>query len=275
MKFFQSVMIVVGLLVAIIGLTVNFLDLANDPQKLRLFSLIGYTIFAIGILWFAFTSKHVSQVWRWVALGLLFLITIPFFIWVGTWIVTPVPVDNFNPLISYHHFEIADNGWSDLEITILDENGISVKALSDGQNFPGSIKREISSEHALAGNNSLKITTSVTAPGTYRGYVYRLGSINSYGIAMYVMLPKDVAPNPIEYIQICIPSNEWICSAGTDIVPGEWTPIVIDLSQENEEGDLYNQKITELAVQWRFSTESSTSFPLYFDAVEIYRSGTY
>lgn len=274
-KFIPSVMILIGLIVAVSGLASNVLDLVNDPEKLKIFFSIGYVIFAAGIIWFSFFSKEVGQKWRWMALGGLFLSTIIFFYWVGTWSnMRSANPDNSNPFVVRQSFENTNDGWSNLDIALVGEDNETKNTLAEDPNFPGSIKSEISSEQSLIGDNSLKIITSVTSPGDYKGFVSRQGSTNSYGIAIYAMVPKGYGDAPIDYIQLCLPSNRWVCSAATDLIPGEWTPIVVDLSQDNEDGELYNQKQTRLAVQWKFDTESSTTFPLYLDAVEIFNAGS-
>jgi len=274
----QWLITLIGLLITVIGLAGALLELASEPQKLRVFSLIGYVVFAVGVIWFAFSSGETSQTWRWIGLAVLYLSTIPFFVWVGTWVGTSrntrlVAQREFNHLVTYHGFEGTDDGWSKLDITIVDQNGASIAALSDGSRFPGSIDSEITSEHALEGSNSLRVTTSVTEQGEYKGYLYRQGSISGYGIAIYVMVPEVPDACSMEYVQLCIPSRGWVCSKATDLVAGEWTPIVIDLSQSYGGEELYNQKLTELAVQWRFSTKSGTSFDLFFDAAEVFHSG--
>jgi hypothetical protein len=234
--------------------------------------------FAGGVIWFAFSAGEPPATRRWLSLAALHLITIAFFVWVGTWVEAPrsaqsVPRLEWNHLITYLSFEETDEGWSELDLAIVDEDDFSIAALSDSPGFPGSMTSEISSKYALEGANSLRVTTSVTEQGGYRGYLYRRGSISGYGITIYVMAPEVPDACYIEYVQLCVPSHGWVCSEATDLVAGEWTPIVIDLSQSHDGGELYNQKLTELAVQWRFSAESGTSFDLFFDAGEVFHSG--
>lgn len=268
-----------GLVGAVVGLMGVLLEFPGEPQNLKAVSVIGYVLFAGGIIWFAFSSGEPPATRRWLSLSVLLLSTIAFSVWVGTWITTPrraqsAPQLGRNPLITYFSFEGTDEGWAETDIAIIDQDGFSIAALSDGVGFPGSIISEVSSEHALEGANSLRVTTSVTEQGDYRGYLYRQGSISGYGMTIYVLVPEMPDACYVDYVQLCVPSHGWMCSHGTDLVPGEWTPLVIDLSQSYGGGELYNQKLTELAVQWRFYAESGTSFDLFFDAAEVFHSGT-
>jgi len=135
------------------------------------------------------------------------------------------------------------------------------------------MKYAIASEYALTGKESLKVTISVNAAGSFKSYLLREGGFTGGGATIYVLAPvlPDVV---IDYIQLCIPSYGWACSEGTDIVQGEWTPITIDLEQVDKNGRaLSEQLLKEIAVQWKFSTTTKTSFDLYFDSVEIFHSG--
>jgi hypothetical protein len=71
-----------------------------------------------------------------------------------------------------------------------------------------------------------------------------------------------------------VPSHDWVCSDGTRLVAGEWTPITLDLSLPDKEGKpLSAQKLTELAVQWVFETQAPYELELYFDSGEIFHAG--
>jgi len=270
----------IGLIVTLIAFAGILLDLTDHPQQLRIFSLIGYAVFSGGIIWFAFKSTDAPQVWRWVSLGVLYLGTIPFFIWVGTW---PGVQSNAqftvqtgaNRLITHYDFEGTDDGWSKVvSLELLPD--LTTKSQFPRDNFfPGSMSTEVTTDYALTGQNSLKVITSVNVAGDFKSYLYREGTFTAYGVTIYVLAPDSTAASSISYIQLCVPSHDWVCSDGTQLVPGEWIPLTIDLSQPDNDGvSLAEQKLTELAVQWRFITESGTSVKLYFDSAEFFSSGS-
>jgi hypothetical protein len=76
----------VGLSIALVAFTGAILELVDQPQQLHLFSLIGYFICAVGVIWFAVKATAVPRGWRLASLGALYIVTIVLFIWVGTWI---------------------------------------------------------------------------------------------------------------------------------------------------------------------------------------------
>jgi hypothetical protein len=184
------------------------------------------------------------------------------------------PPTTLNRLITYHDFEGKNDGWSRVASTEYASDGTHKSEFPDDSFFPGSMTSEISTVYALTGKSSLKVTTSVNIAGDFKSYLRRRGTFTGNGVTIYVLAP-DLTNVSIEYIQLCIPSHGWVCSDGTKLVAGEWTPITIDLSKSDENGNaLYKQKLTEIAVQWRFYTKSPTSLDLYFDSVEIFSPGS-
>jgi hypothetical protein len=88
------------------------------------------------------------------------------------------------------------------------------------------------------------------------------------------VLAPELTDVSIDYIQLRIPSAGWICTSGTKLAARKWTPLIIHLSKSDENGNpMYKQKLTEIAVQWRFRTQAATSLDLYFDSAEIVYSG--
>lgn len=193
--------------------------------------------------------KHPTQPPRppilrpWVAWVLLAVISVLFLI-----LLWNMPVQN--RLITRYDFERTDDGWSRVDTVKYAEDGRIESKFSTGGGFPGSVEKELSKEHALTGQRSLKVTTSVTDAGSFKSYLYREGTLSAHGATIFVLAPATADADRIDYVQMCVPSHGWICTGGTDLVPGEWTPVTIDLSRSDDSGiALYDQKITELAVQ--------------------------
>jgi hypothetical protein len=79
----------IGLVIASFSASKLIEDLPDNPRLLRIFFGLGYLIFIVGIIWFAYTAakaKRKLQVRG--ALIVLYLITILFSGFVGTWLIT-------------------------------------------------------------------------------------------------------------------------------------------------------------------------------------------
>ena len=188
------------------------------------------------------------------------------------------------PFVTYQEFEGADHDWNTTTgaeflsetSTVWTEytpEGKPISNASTDKFFPGLLTIRPTTEKALNGRGSLKVTTTVTRAGDYKGYLNRTGSISGYGAIIHV-LASDLSGIDLDYIQLCVPSHDWACSWGIDLTPGEWTPIVLDLGHEDKDGKgLFRQTLTKLAVQWKFRTKASTSFDLYFDSFEVHQAG--
>lgn len=92
------------LIISLIGFVLASYSLATilgnpeiDIRLLRVITLIAYAVFAGGIIWFALNKQTTfSQSWRLISLGFLYIATIPFFLWVGSWLNGPM-----NPCQAY------------------------------------------------------------------------------------------------------------------------------------------------------------------------------
>jgi uncharacterized membrane protein len=87
-NYLKLATVIIGFLVTLISLAVLITNpTTTQPAPLHVVSIIGYAILTGGIIWFAFT-KEAADKWRVTGVAILYLITIPFFIWVGTWLAT-------------------------------------------------------------------------------------------------------------------------------------------------------------------------------------------
>jgi hypothetical protein len=222
-------------------------------------SIVGIILSVFGFIWnvvkdwdkvppwlINFLKKSSSPVIAWVLLFVVSGLSV-YLIWLKPSSDLPAFA---NRLITYHDFDGSD------------------------PSFPGSMTSEVATDYALTGQSSLRVTTSVRTEGEFKSFLRRSGTFTGNGVTIYVLAP-ELTDISINYIQLCIPSAGWTCSDGTQLVAGEWTPITIDLSKSDEKGNpVYKQKITEIAVQWRFDAKAATSLDLYFDSVEIFYSGS-
>jgi hypothetical protein len=165
---------------------------------------------------------------------------------------------NTNRLDSHYNFETTDEGWSEL-------------TSNDPQ---ADMKKDITRDHWLTGQGSLRVTVTHNITGTFKSYLRREMTITGHSVTIYVLAP-ELKGITINYIQVCATLGNWYCSNGTKIAPGEWTPITIDLSQtDNKEIALSRQQIPGLAIQWNYSIDRTAPYTLYFDAFEIKHSGS-
>ena len=180
---------------------------------------------------------------------------------------------SLNRLITEQSFEIDNDGWGKLYSTEFGSDGNEISSFPNNPSFPGSMRSEITQEDSLSGNSSLKVTVTLNKGGDFKSFIIRQVPITGNSITIYVKVP-DLSGIHLSYMQLCIPSHDWACSYGTRLQPGEWTPITIDLSQEDKQGvALYNQKLTELAIQWKYTVERDKIFDLYFDSVIVTQAG--
>jgi hypothetical protein len=190
-----------------------------------------------------------------------------------TYLLLRKPFTGSNRLVTYLDFEGTEDGWSEFAVQER-SGGITVKEFPEDSDFPGSMTSQVTGEYALTGQTSLKVSTSVDRAGTFKSFLYRQGAFTGNGVTIYVMAPDPDTASSLQYIQLCVPSHDWVCSAGTSLVPQEWTPITIDLSTADAEGiALSEQKLTELAVQWVIEAQPKSTHELYFDSAEIYHAG--
>lgn len=97
-EYIQLIVALIGLIVGLIGMATQLTRLEVDSQLMRYTALLGYIVFAGGIVWYVLKRPNESMPFRHLSFGALYLLTIPFFIWVGSWLVLPKaqPVDPCN-----------------------------------------------------------------------------------------------------------------------------------------------------------------------------------
>ncbi len=80
---------ILGFFITLIAFIINIQNWAQDPLALRSVSAAGFILFFLGTMWFAFKVKNVKPAWRWTSLAVLYVSTIIYFSWVGTWLGSP------------------------------------------------------------------------------------------------------------------------------------------------------------------------------------------
>jgi len=178
-------------------------------------------------------------------------------------------VTDLSKIVSEESFERDNNHWAKVYTAEYNNENNVRSSFPESSDFPGSIMIERSAQFALTGESSLQATVRLNKGGEYKSVISREFPTSGSSITIYVMAP-DLSNVTIHYIQLCVPSQAWVCSSGTRLQPNEWTPITIDLAQTDDNGvALYNQRLTELAIQWKFTAKKETTLNLYFDTMLI------
>jgi hypothetical protein len=76
---------IVGLVVLLISAITNIFNLVQDERGIRILSVVAFILFFSASLWLAFKTS-ISGRSGWIVLIALYIVTIIFSIWVGTWI---------------------------------------------------------------------------------------------------------------------------------------------------------------------------------------------
>jgi hypothetical protein len=123
-----KILVILGFIVALMTYINQFVSLIGDTQALHIASIAGYITFTISILWLAFRAPDITSTWRWRALAFLYIITIPYFFWVGTWIATFAPISS-SPRVSLASISYAVNDFDPHRVNLrtASTSGIPVK----------------------------------------------------------------------------------------------------------------------------------------------------
>lgn len=140
---------VLGFFVTLVSFIINFRELMQDPQTFRAVSIAGFIFYLSGSLWFAFKVKSVNQNQRWASLIMLYVFSNLYFMWVGTWIVTPPPT----PVIIDTMDSVSLWG------TNLDDKGSSVAISS----VPGRTTNAMRIDYTVKENGYLTVSREISS----------------------------------------------------------------------------------------------------------------
>jgi hypothetical protein len=268
----------IGLITVIITFSATILDLTNQPQLLRISSLLGYVVFAGGILWFAFKSKNISQGWRWASLGLLYLLSIPFFIWVGSWAKTQND--------AFKQFTLLDIPLRPIEIYDF-ETPADPTDTTPWDPFPSEKKPSllISDEQAFArsGTHSLRMKVDNQAYHTnmeieYSGIGLTGADLSQVkAVTAWVLIPRSEAVQNITFeghimLYMDQQDNEAVGFFGEtrELEPGVWTPLFIGTFHQTDalSGVVWDREVDELYLTiW---SDKPYNGSIYIDDLTVY-----
>jgi hypothetical protein len=102
----------------------------QDPQMVPVVSLAGFITYLVITLWFAFKA-NIPQKWRWIALAMLYVVTVLYSLWVGRWIVgtgslSPTP-QSPDIAIASLSFQVNDSTPKVIDLRNAETTGIAVK----------------------------------------------------------------------------------------------------------------------------------------------------
>lgn len=102
---FAKIGALLGLFSSLVTFIPNMLNLVQATQGLRVTALAGFFLYALATVWLVFKATTIRPRWRWISLGLLYLVTGAFFFWVGTWVNRQVPIPLVAPSNLTRHFD--------------------------------------------------------------------------------------------------------------------------------------------------------------------------
>lgn len=85
LDLFAKIVAVIGFFVTLVAFINELREFTADPSQLRVASVAGFIAFFVSVIWLAFRATTVSPKWRWASLGFLYVGSIAYFFWAGTW----------------------------------------------------------------------------------------------------------------------------------------------------------------------------------------------
>ena len=239
---------ILGFCVALVSFVINFQKLMQDTQVFRVVSMVGFFLYFSGSIWFTFKAKNVNAKLRWANLGIFYLSSALYFIWVGTWLITPaqtpVTIDTLDSVSLWSSY--GDGRGSSAAYALVPGKSTHAMELSYTVNESGyaGVTREISSG-ILTGTKAIGLS--------YKGSG-DLNKIASNTIELKLIYKPDAngksavfsvlwnrATDVQNWTSLEAPYNLFVCWKDTGCLPGEaldpdkvWR---IDIAVSNKPGD--------------------------------------
>jgi len=283
---------IIALLLAIIAFSTGIFDVSVQTEQFRIFVVIVYVVFGIGVVIAAYKSKSVFRAWA--ILGVLYVITAFFFIWVGSW--RSVVQDNQELMSSNNALKEIQK--FDFEEKI-DATDISPwYMLPDTKNHTLVISEV--PEFSRSGNKSLRLKLNIQSISSgedeYGGIALTdavfpaLTNETVNAIEAWILIPDTEQTENIDF-QSHIMAFTYdkngaylgLYSEDVELNPGKWTPVFLGVDYEvyidpkalplevgNEEFHFSseNRKINEFYLTvW---SDAPYSGSIYFDDVVMY-----
>ena len=217
-NLFTIVTSVLGLIAAIGTVSSLILRVIDQPELLHIFSIVTYIVVGMIVFLVILNLYSNSQFWHWVILGAFYVITIPFFLWVGSWSTTNPKQPPFPVPWKVYDFEEGKQDW---EI-----EGKSVDA-------------QISPDCHRSGAHALKLLVDLQPSTTNKCEIagIQLANLNHLevkAITAWVFIPPSEPVQNIgfgtginAYINDSNDSTPGFLGKGEKIEPGIWTPVYI------------------------------------------------
>lgn len=264
-------------LVIVIG-TISglILSLTIQPEFLHIFSIVTYFVVFIYICVYVIRgSIGLSQFWRWVILGVFYIGTIPFFIWVGSWSKSP---NNTVAEASNFPFQVTVYDFENPEMATDVAPWFSVPE-------PKSYKTLISQDFAHSGKSSLQLFADMQSaaanPETEYAGIGLKGEIplHTKAIVAWIFIPtsepiKDVVfkAHLLSYDKKDDGTKITFTGEDTIVKLGTWTPLFLGFSGETELASnriVWDGKIDEAYLSiW---SDRPYKGSIYVDDFSVYR----
>lgn len=242
-EWLAAISAILGVFVALVSFILNVLKWAQDPQTFRIVSIVGFILYLLGSLWFIFKVKNVNQKWRWASLVALYVFSNLYFIWVGTWMVTPAPapvtIDTMDGVSLWNTY--WDDKGSSIAVSLVPGKKTNVMEIAytiETDGYVG-VSREISSE-ILADTKGIRFSYKGSgAPNTIE--LKMLYRPDAEGKSAVFSVLWNRATNVQDWTSLELPYSLFVCWTDTGCQAGESLDLgqvwKIDIAISNKKSD--------------------------------------
>jgi hypothetical protein len=215
----------------------DFQTWSRDPQMLPFVSLAGFITYLAVTLWFVFKAENVKQVWRWIALAALYIITILYSLWVGRSIIGPGSLGLVTPpprsalaasnLVKYFGFETSASGWED--IVRCDARWENCQTIENAARLLSNQRK-----------GAVAYVLELNAGGWLNYIVEYADPVRADVIVAHFYLPDtpDIEAEWVGIVAVDGAGGPWLARSSDSIPLGKWTQIVLDLRGKYDSNDV-------------------------------------
>ena len=237
---------VISFVLLLIGSISQLISVGQNQQGIRVISIAVFLTYLTSSLWLAFKATNIKSVWRWTNLVIFYIVTILYFIWVGTWI----KMERQPPIQSDIPLQIARR--FDFEETTEPTDVRPWSSVPPSKSHTILVSNQ--PEFAHSGSNSLRLKVNMLSLDA--------GEDEYAGIALYDDNLRELGLQRIRLIEawVLVPQSEQVqdthltshimahtlddsdndiglFSEDVELIPGKWVPIIIGLTYSGYTAD--------------------------------------
>lgn len=258
---------VLTLFVALVAFINTVEEFALDRRGSRILSIAAFVIYFVGTLQVAVWRRRNEKKWWWLTLVALYIVTVPYFVWVGSWMQWPEPrVDTF-PFVESARYSFEEQSTT----AVLDAwKAVTYKGaqadlkVTEDESFTRSGGRALELQVIRLGpNQAVRIVSDPVHAG-----------VDAASAWLFIPeSPHTGATRLRFYVVACGESfdGERICFRGhvVNAVPGKWTYAAVGLGRRVEvdrDGTEWPQTVTRIEV----IVYGSYMGPVYVDDIVLF-----